>query len=357
MKIGIITFHFADNYGAVLQAYALKSFLQDNNAYDVEIINYISDHFKNAYNINPCIQKTLTSIGRALLKYPIRKLQHNKFDRFRDCELSVNKKAVTNLSNICYDVIVVGSDQVWNFDITDKDINYFIPIHGVNKIAYAASSSNDFISGDYRTKIKELLSDFGAISVRENNLKDIIERDYQISCELVLDPVFLMPRSFWHNLENRPVKIDDNYILVYALEKNVKLEKTARILSETTGCQIIVVHPLLTHVFSVGKLLTNVGPKDFLWLIENSQFVVSNSFHAFAFSMIFRKEMYFDYVKNTSSRVASLIDNFNIPVEYVEEFGTYHSIFNFDDNSLYEKIQSSKDFLIESINARAVDAR
>lgn len=323
MSIGILTFHFADNYGAVLQAYALRSYLCSLGE-NAEIINYVSDFFANSYSINPLLQKNIKQAIIAFLKFPIKVKQARKFEAFRTQKLGINGASISDLESIDFDRIIVGSDQVWNFMITHNDMNYFLPINNVNKYAYAASANNTFVEEKYNVQVKNLLQEFIWISVREQQLKKVIEEKYDTICDVVLDPVFLMPEDFWKAECRKAKGVPDKYILVYALERNEKLERVAETLEKKLGIKILIVHPLSTHVFKIGKLLTDVGPNEFLGLIKNATVVVSNSFHAFAFSMIFGKEIYFDFVSSTSNRVTNMIELFDLKPDYVEKLDVFH---------------------------------
>lgn len=336
MRTGILTFHFADNYGAVLQAYSLKSYLDLCGERDVEIINYVSSHFQKAYSINPLKQSSLKLAIKAFIRYPAKIGQAKKFESFRKKDLGICSMPVVELHSLKYDKIIVGSDQVWNFSITYNDINYFLPISGPLKYAYAASANNSFVGDEYYDQIKNLLGEFDSISVREKQLKEILNDRFYIKCDVVLDPVFLLPKSFWEK-ECKAVRgIPSKYILVYALERNPRLENTAKKLRNNLGIPVFVIHPLATHVFTVGKLLVNIGPREFIELIRNATVVVSNSFHAFAFSMIFSREIYFDYVAGTSNRVSNMIKMFDMKTDYMDDLDIYHMTMDMSRNCDYQ---------------------
>lgn len=317
MKIGILTFQFADNYGALLQAYALKQYLSKNGD-QVEIINYANKKLSRAYDINPFKYKNIFRTAKSLIVYPFRSSQAELFKKFRKERLGIHNPQVfsTELQND-YDCYIVGSDQVWNSKITFNDYTYFLEniSSAEKKISYAASADNEFlVDSDDKRKLN-CLRKFDAISVRESQMSYILQEKGAIESEVVLDPVFLLQDTEWCCIAKRPrKKIREKYIIYYSLKPNECLDKTAKHLSTAMKLPIIIVHPTLRKITSVGYPAFDVGPEQFIWLIKNAELVVSNSFHAFSFAYIFRKKIYFDYTKEGSNRIVNLINTFDLTV-------------------------------------------
>ena len=352
MRIGILTFQFADNYGALLQAYALKKYIARSGT-QAEIINYANKRLSESYNIYAYNSNNILKNIKSLIFYPIRSSQANLFEKFRKEKLHIsNPKDTSTELRKDFDCYVVGSDQVWNSKITFNDYNYFlayISSPNVKKISYAASADDDFLmDSDYENKIK-LLKQFDAISVRESHMSDILRMKAFIDSEVVLDPVFLLSPSEWADIAKQPkIKTHKKYILYYTLKKNEKLDKLARRLSGKIQAPIIIVHPTLRKISTLGFPALNIGPEEFIWLIKNAEFIVSNSFHAFSFAYIFGKKIYFDFIKGSSNRIENLISMLNLQ-ERQENSAKYIDMNNHDDKIFKSWLKISTEFIERNI--------
>lgn len=350
MKTGILTFHFADNYGAVLQAYALREFIRNEYQEETFIINYANDNLKKAYSINPFEVKEFKQIIKRVLRLPICLSQRTKFNNFRKNELKLEKKYVDASCFNTFDRIIVGSDQVWNTKITYDDLNYFLVETGldVKKIAYAASADDCIKESKCIQKIISAWKKFDYLSVREMQLKEYIGNEQKLTCELVVDPVFLQSRDFWQQICTRRYN-DKKYILLYILKENKDLEEIAVKICKEKEIDLYVIHPTARRISKNGKQLYSVGPKEFVGLIRDAEIIVSNSFHAFAFSIIFSKEIYFESLIGTANRINSLIKLLDINIVKVNN-SINKAKLNCYDSDLYKKIViSSKTFLEKSM--------
>ena len=351
MKIGILTFHFADNYGAILQAYSLRQYLVDNKAENVTIINYVNKYFQRSCSINPLKKKGIKQIIKAFILFPVKYRQARLFAGFRKDKLKIVGNFLTDLKDESYDCYIVGSDQVWNEKITHGDHTYFLNgVDGENirRVAYAASSSNSFAEIVSKEGVRTLLDRFDCISVREIHMQKILN-GIGIDSKLVLDPVFLQTREFWSQESRKPKAVPERYLLYCPLVPSKNLDILVSKLEEKySNIPIIVIHPLATRITKCGKLLRNVGPQEFLYLIKNAAAVISNSFHAFAFSCIFSKHIYFEFLPGTSNRLQNLIDLFEIPI--LPENNTYYTEMNVYGGEKYNAwVGASKEFIEKNI--------
>ncbi|MFR2776306.1 MAG: polysaccharide pyruvyl transferase family protein [Anaerostipes sp.] len=348
MRVGILTFQFANNYGALLQAYALKEYIQREDV-NVNIINYVSNHFHIAYSINPFEKKNFASIVKASLKWPILTVQHRKFIDFRNNYLDLFDVEEKEILTYKYDTIVVGSDQVWNLSITNNDMKYFLCEDNddavFRKISYAASANDSFPMGKYKNKIQKCLLEFDAISVRENQLKQNLEK-IGVNCEVVCDPVFLLKKEKWSELSSNPRMIKQKYILAYMLKENNDLSEKAQQISKKYKLPVVVVHPQGRRLCKVGKMRYDIGVSEFVGLIKNAEYVITNSFHAFAFSLIFSKKIYFECVEGTSNRILNLLEILDISSECLSSEIRYAELSCYG-NKLYENYVSKSKAFIE----------
>ncbi|MGG5317324.1 polysaccharide pyruvyl transferase family protein [Enterococcus sp. AZ072] len=313
MKIGIMTFHFAYNYGAALQAYGLCTFLR-KNGYDAMIIDYMPKELEHLYTLNPFCVSRKKEIFSKLKKYFHCKKQFKKFDNFLEkndlCTDKIDRDKLSNLNNI-FDVFIVGSDQIWNPKILTDSAPYYLDFvtSDRRKIAYAASFGVNKLSPENFEKSKENLKQFDWISIREKSGVDIVN-NVDINAELISDPVFLLDKDDWELLEN-PVDIPKHFIFYYALEYNADLDRKAIELSQQEKAKIVIVHSTCERISKIsdGIRMDNIGPEEFLYLMRNAAYVITDSFHATAFGLIFSKNIINISSETRSMRAKNLLLN------------------------------------------------
>jgi hypothetical protein len=348
MKIGILTFQFAHNYGALLQAYALNRYLLQKGK-EASIINYIPNKLKNEYSMNPFDYSSNPKVIISLMLRNLRRTKQNKLIKsFQHNELSLGKiiyseeEFISELNR--FDIVSVGSDQVWNTRITGEIENYFLDdrIKAI-KIAYAASFGTDGINIYQKKAVQKNLTQYTKISVREIKAKEILEEN-NIESTIVCDPVFLLEKDRWIQLERKPQSVNRNkrFALIYILSPNEDLERMAAMYSVEENVELYVIHPTAQRFTKKGKQLYDVGPREFIWLIHNAEIIFSNSFHATAFSTIFGKTLIYDSVKGLGSRVKSLFNSLN--VEISEGINKY-DLGTIEANKINEFSLNGKEFL------------
>lgn len=356
MNIGILTFHFPLNYGAMLQAYALLSTMK-NDGHSCQIIDYMPAHMSGTCNINPLSTKLpWKNKLKSLLKLPLRHLSHQKFAEFSREFLMVDtaptKKRCTFTIPHTISTVVVGSDQVWNGDITHNDAAYFfVPFQEtVTCHSYAASIGGDLPTEKVAAYCKKYLPLFTSISVRESNLQELLVSKMGLTVSHVLDPVFLHKKGHWSRIARRPDRVPEKYILYFSLEKNPELSEKCCSISRATGLPIISIHPFARCFIKKSKQFYSTGPQEFLWLIENAEYVCTNSFHAVSFSSIFQKKLIYQPHRSLGARVASLFELFSLAYDDVPlgADGKKLQVINFaksDNAGIEEMITASKSFI------------
>lgn len=296
MKIGILTFHCAHNYGAVLQAYALVSFLR-NNGYDAEIIDYRPTSILESHGTIPYsrIKKVrsvrgLFSVIRMLLWCISRYKRSVVFEEFIE-NLPLSKNRVDKHTNFLnYDYIFCGSDQIWNTKIT-KGVDPFytaqIKLAGFY-ISYAASMELGHLDRAREEEIKSYIYNFKSVSVREYSLKETIEKIVAGKKIMqVLDPVFLITTKEWENFAELPL-IQEKYILVYQVRRDRRVLNVAKSYASNHNLQVVEVTSeaeFAVHRWQYGKM----SPYQFVGMFAHAEAVVTTSFHGTAFSVIFGK--------------------------------------------------------------------
>ena len=352
-EIGIITFQDAINYGATLQTYALQKYLL-NLGCNCEVINYKCEKFKDDYKCFNIYNKSFQGIVSAILKTPINMNKKQKFIRFRNKNIALSKKKFTvdNIveTNRIYQKFITGSDQVWNLSLTGNDKSYFLDFVWDNKerFSYAASMGSVKLSEDEEKVISKELFLYKNISVREKDAQKCLERITPKPIIKVLDPVFLLSREQWNQLIQSE-KIKYKYILAYILHED-EVYKVAERISKETGVKIICLQNNLKKPIKANYIFS-AGPEEFLALIKNATYVVTDSFHGAAFSIIFRKTCKIVLKKsltNLNGRLNTLVDDFNIKESIVDGKSTKQELLSstcYDEEKIQNIIIKSKQFL------------
>lgn len=323
MKIRMITFHTPKNYGAVLQAYSLMKYLQ-TKCKDVKIIDFNTKELKKKYSIISK-SKSIKGFIRNVVLLPesifiIKK--HKKFNEFVKNNLALTRRYGTyqQLENETWDsdtVFTTGSDQVFNTNraLDERKAFYldFVPKKNY-KFSYAASFGISNISVEKEQEISNYLNKFDSISVREASGAKIIKELNNQDVSEVIDPVFLHNKAFWQKIST-PYKIKrlNKYLLYYRLMNNEASDKIAKEKAKELGLKLIVIGNGFKKSLRGSRFLRDVGPKEFIWLYDNASYVVTNSFHGVAFSIIFEKQFtYADNNTKTSDRGMNILNKLKI---------------------------------------------
>lgn len=196
------------------------------------------------------------------------------------------------LKQLPYSCYVVGSDQIWNPEITfGLRKAYFGAFENKRKkkvIAYAASLGGTKLPSEYDREFAELLRSVDAISLREAEAVPYVKQFCEKTVEAVLDPVFLLEQKHWERIEVFSER--KGYILIYLTEQNEKLVSYVKSLSEDKGLPVVELRIDAGMTDKTFKVERTAGPAEFLGLIHNADYVVTNSFHVTAFSIIYQKQ-------------------------------------------------------------------
>lgn len=316
-RIGILTYHSSDNFGSVLQAYALQKYL--NSICSCEIIDYRKDEVRDLYKIIKPYDSKYNIITNIYNILHIRQLKNRKsrYENFRINNLPLTK-CVTSKAEIEmllneFDMLICGSDQVWNFDIIDFDKCFMLDFNDFKgkRFSYAASFGPIKKDKNKLVEYKTLFEKFDKITVREKQASESLS-EISVPSECVVDPVFLLDREEWDYIANQSdINIDYDYMICYfpgGVSK--KEENESRKLAKKYNCKRILLMPEWRNIFRSGKKMYNCGPCDFVKLIKNARYVYTTSFHGTAFSVIYDKNLYPIRNKDISdNRILSLIEN------------------------------------------------
>jgi hypothetical protein len=319
VKIGILTFHDADNHGAVLQAYALKETLKKIED-DTEIINYKQKHIINHYKIIKIDTQNINLLIKSIIKTVVhlysKSIKRIKFNSFRSKYMSISKEIFYKASEIKgKDAYVVGSDQVWNSQLTHNDEAYFLKFCNKydKKISYAASIGKDIIDNNEKQDLEKKICNFDYISVREDSAVKIISGLTDKKVYHVLDPTLLADKAIWEKLiQNDNKKYNNKYLLIYTMEDNEELLRIADLVSKRLNLKVLYISDSLKKNRYDFKIIRKVGPIQFISLFKNASFIITNSFHGTAFSIIFNKDFLTVPHKTLGTRMISLLNTLKL---------------------------------------------
>ena len=320
--VGIMTFHGADNYGAVLQAYALSKWLKEEG-YLPEIIDYRSKVYdryavfrKNRYKKLPVL------LVEDLLNWRKNKKRKENFDQFRNNHLPISSDVFPTIESLnkvsdTYDYYICGSDQIWNPNICKGiDSAYLLEFveNSSKKISYAPSMGVDSLAEQHILKVEKAIRTFHAISVREQKGVDLLQPYCNKKIKCVCDPVFLLERDYYDYLCQKETKF--KYIFLYVIGSARKNQSIIRFAEQTATEKHLKLIYLIdgnTTFYSIkGKDVKGSSVEDFLSYIKNAEFVISNSFHATAFSVLFSKQFVSFPKEETNSRLTNILQELSL---------------------------------------------
>ena len=297
MKIGILTFQNAVNYGAVLQTYALQNTVEKLGA-DAKVINYQCEKVNSLYDPFPKTKNAKKLISN-ILWYKRKKHKKEEFEKFSDKYLKLTEKKYYTKkdleeTNDMFDLFITGSDQIWRAESTNFDTTYFLDFVKDNrkKYSYAASFGSDKVEDKYKEEYAKMLNEYNMISVREKQgqsiVKDLINKEARID----LDPTFLLKKEDWQKIEKKPNE-QKRYIILFIIRKSEKIFRFAEKLAKQKDCELIYISNDRKKEVN-AKYVGGISPEEWLGYIDNAEYVITNSFHGTAFSIIYQKNFFLE---------------------------------------------------------------
>lgn len=360
MKIAILTLQHSNNYGAMFQAYALSTFLE-NAGHDVFFINYHQD----VPTVAGYIRNPLAFLGKIFGKRALsikflkskRIESHSKtverefleiFDQFRRQHLNIPNDAVNfaELETDCpdADAFIVGSDQVWAADFVFSSPAYLLAFAppGARKISYAASFGKAKLEGYLRNTFSKHIRTFQAVSVREKSGVAILDALVGVNAVHVLDPTLLI--SDYSEIIDYSLVPEGEYVFSYRLSQSADLTQWAdEVIEAISQDQMLPLYSVSTNVpESEGHHVHHLQPTpgQLLGLIEKAQFFVTNSFHGTVFAINFRTRFLTlarDVAKDKQNlRLEDLLDSVGTPQSFCGPF--------LASDKVLEKAAAAQDF-------------
>lgn len=353
MKIGVITIHSDLNYGAFLQAFATVAFLR-NKGYDAKLIDYrkIPNSPRN-YKFPKNLIFSIYNLPRLFryrnfVKPMLSNIRYNDLD------------SLMNNFNEDFDVLVSGSDQIWN-PICGGFVNKLNPAYYLafaskekyKKIAYASSVGSYVFNKDEQEKIKKWLDDYSHLSTREQAGAIQLESFLGRKVRVVLDPSLLLNRTDWLKFASK-VRINTKYVLVYYIDELNEVVSFARRVADKYGYKVALITNMQYKPKGVDIKIPHCGPAQFLWLFDNASYVVTNSFHGTAFAVNFNKDFVSVIKRNSPQRQQTLLSNVGLIDRLLEDVKQLDNLSEHVDwievNKKMEQLRSeSCNYLINAI--------
>ncbi|MBP5458196.1 MAG: polysaccharide pyruvyl transferase family protein [Paludibacteraceae bacterium] len=358
MKIKTITCHDVYNYGASLQAFALMSFLR-SMGHEVEIIDYLPRNKRRRYEY---FRLAPTGIFRKIATFlpflePLLALWQNRYEllsRNRKYNFDLFKKEALACTSRKYesfedlntykpeaDIFVAGSDQIWNvYYDNGRDPSFYCAFEPdtQKRMSYAASFGANTIPEDSETFVKEMLSRMKAISVREYSGVKIVEQ-LGLKAQHVLDPVFLLETEEWRSM-CRKDRGEEGYVLVYDfLHNDPNVETLSKFLAKKYNKKIVSINDFRPLGYADVNV-NDAGPIEFLEYIKDADFVVSTSFHATAFSVIFSRPFYTLPLvgHGNSSRMVDFLNMLDLEDRFVTRMEQFREAKDIDYEAVHKSI-------------------
>lgn len=364
MKIGILTFHNAYNYGAVLQAYALQKFIE-GKGFCVEIIDYRNAEVEQSYKLFRFRLAPKRNIIKFLKYYMTQSYRCVKFMFFHKSVVKILKISpkVTCFKDSSIaekDVIIIGSDQLWNRKITRiNDPFYWGEFSNYVKgkvTTYAICMNTDNLSDEDVGFIKQHLRNFDSLSVRETELANMLKPLTSKHISISLDPTMMVDSSLWYEMiKNEPEPIKEPYILVYAILERKKVIEAAHNFANRRNMRLVIMNPIADASPFKGYYQPN-SPSGFVSAISHAEYVITSSFHGLAFSIIFHREVYVMGDSGQNERMHSILNSLGIGERFFDSLNDLEidEIEPIDYNSVEVKLEllrsHSKGYLNKIMN-------
>ena len=297
MKTGLVTFFHIHHYGAHLQACATAKKVKDLGS-ECEIVNYYVNQDNALFRKGKSPRALAANAHTALHKAALQR-RYDRFEAFAAEHLPIGEKFYPDRAALYgerpeYDVILSGSDQIWNPTIfPDKHFDpvYFGTFSAARRIAYAPSFAVKELPAGMETELEGYLKEYSHISTREKQGAKIVRAVTGREVPTVLDPTLLLTREEWSAIAQKPA-LAGGYILAYCINKPGALAPYIERLAAETGLPVVQLCGIRGKVHPKARQVMDAGPAEFLGWFENASYVCTNSFHGTVFSTVFQKPFF-----------------------------------------------------------------
>lgn len=362
IKIGLITVHHAYNYGAMLQAYATYIALKRLDC-DVEFIDYDNTTFKKERSIflpNKSIGDILRNM-RNLMHLSKQKMRIVRFEEFYSMLPKSKRYWLNNydFSDTEYDCIMVGSDQTFCLKLTGnpEDMRGFFLQHTgkAKRLSYASSMGEKCseLTKEDDVWLSTCFRKFDSLLVRDEKSADYIFRLIGEKPKVVIDPTLLLSMKDWDAMISKEEKQMGEYIAFYTVLSGEWVVRFTKKISEYLGLKVIALHP--TNRFDMKSnfiFKSDCGPKEFISVIKNAKYVITTSFHATVFSIIYHKK-FMSLLVGEGNRISSLLNSLGIEKRSIRDGKEYSCSLideGIDYNEVDKKLERLRKYSIDCLN-------
>ena len=333
--VSIITLHYINNYGSVLQSLATQVFFE-NMGFKAEIVDIVRENYKfdallesvrnNMKKRSKYVEKS-KCLQNLLIYFWKKQYAREKclFDAFRNQHLHLTKNYMNEQELLkcppLADVYCTGSDQVWNWQYNDGLLSEYFLSYAPDdklKIAYSASFGRTELTEDECKNIYPLLKKYKIITVRETSALTLLENMGISNARFVLDPTLMISKEEWHSLIPLHNLVKQEYVLLYQLNRNKQMEEFSKDLAKKHNVKLITISQSAKAFLYGGKVKRYPSVNEFLSLINFAKFVVTDSFHGTAFSINFEKQLFVFYPPKYSTRLSSILNYLDIGCRAIE---------------------------------------
>lgn len=315
IKVKLITLHRIFNYGSVLQTYATQEIFKNHGA-DIEIIDYVNYSAQNKVLFWKYEKKgnRLYAALYKLARIPVTYLRKRKFMSFLHRRIEMTK-TYSNYEKLTEnppkaDIFITGSDQCWNSFYVGIEKGYYLQFGDphAKRVSFATSVGNESFSETERSAIIKYLSQYKYISVRESVSVKVLERILGRKVYNVIDPTLQLTRDEWNTIACKRM-ISGKYAVLFVLYgEDLGATEYARKIADDLNIRLVEISWALKKRKLIDILMSNRKPEEFLALIRDAEYVITNSFHGLAFSIIFNRQFMVVERSQFNNRLSCLLE-------------------------------------------------
>lgn len=320
-RVGIITFHCSYNYGSMLQAVALQNYLMKQGC-DARVIDFVLESDFAQYKLfhTAYYRQNIKALASDILYLPVNARRKRAFENFKQEQMHLTPKKYLHADqmkelNDEFDSFICGSDQIWNFECTGGiEPAYFLSFvkPGKKKIAYAPSVAGARPESVPKEELRALLDGFDWISVREKSSIQALQPYTKTKITEALDPTLLLEAADYESLMEGQHAPETPYLFLYILEPNREIIAYAETISREQKLPIIYISRKKLPFSQKATNIYGVSPGGFLRHLRNARCVVTNSFHATVFSLLFERPFCTFRTEKSYARMCDLLEKLGL---------------------------------------------
>ena len=327
-KMAVITLHDVKNYGSILQTYATQCYFE-KMGYEVTIIDYRRPWETTWGYWTYLNERNLTGFARNIMYFPSKVIQYFRFNEFLHKRIKLSKasyKSAEELKNnpVIADVYCTGSDQVWNSGwnegvIAEYFLNFVDKNLNTKKISFSASFGNSDLRDSEIAEITQYLKEYDLITVREKKSAEFLVNSLNLQAYEILDPTLQMNGDFWKELCDPDRILDQKYVLLIQLNRNHDFDRIAEKFANKQHLKLVRLCLRVDQIFLYGKKIMVPKVENYIALIRDAEYVLTDSFHAISFSVNLNKQFYCYLPEKYAERLNSILEMLDLENRVIGE--------------------------------------